>query len=96
MLARRIKRDVAERGRSVEGVLDQFVPFLVDECSLLKRVDRYLRYVKPSFDNFVGPSAKYADIVCRIRFAPSQLNLMIRYPPGFRSYLGPTMRLLLS
>lgn len=26
MLARRIKRDVAERGRSVEGVLDQFVP----------------------------------------------------------------------
>jgi uridine kinase len=25
MLARRIKRDVAERGRSVEGVLDQFV-----------------------------------------------------------------------
>lgn len=27
MLARRIKRDVAERGRSVEGVLDQFVSF---------------------------------------------------------------------
>lgn len=26
MLARRIKRDVAERGRSVEGVLDQCVP----------------------------------------------------------------------
>lgn len=26
MLARRIKRDVAERGRSVEGTLDQFVP----------------------------------------------------------------------
>lgn len=25
MLARRIRRDVAERGRSVEGVLDQFV-----------------------------------------------------------------------
>lgn len=46
MLARRIRRDVAERGRSVEGVLNQ-----------------YLRYVKPSFDNFVGPSAKYADII---------------------------------
>ncbi|KAF9778963.1 armadillo/beta-catenin/plakoglobin [Thelephora terrestris] len=46
MLARRIKRDVAERGRSVEGVLDQ-----------------YLRFVKPSFDNFVSPSAKYADII---------------------------------
>lgn len=46
MLARRIKRDVADRGRSVEGVLDQ-----------------YLRYVKPSFDNFVGPSAKYADVI---------------------------------
>ena len=26
MLARRIKRDVKERGRSVEGVLDQYDP----------------------------------------------------------------------
>jgi len=26
MLARRIKRDVKERGRSVEGVLDQYGP----------------------------------------------------------------------
>ncbi|KAF9003983.1 armadillo/beta-catenin/plakoglobin [Cyathus striatus] len=46
MLARRIKRDVKERGRNVEGVLDQ-----------------YLRYVKPSYDNFVRPTAAYADII---------------------------------
>ncbi|TFY83281.1 hypothetical protein EWM64_g719 [Hericium alpestre] len=46
MLARRIARDVKERGRSVEGVLEQ-----------------YLRYVKPSFDNFVGPTARHADII---------------------------------
>ncbi|KXN84721.1 Uridine-cytidine kinase-like 1 [Leucoagaricus sp. SymC.cos] len=46
MLARRIKRDVKERGRSVEGVLDQ-----------------YLRFVKPSYDNFVRPTATYADII---------------------------------
>ncbi|KAI0777112.1 armadillo/beta-catenin/plakoglobin [Irpex lacteus] len=46
MLARRIRRDVKERGRTVEGVLDQ-----------------YLRYVKPSYDNFVLPTAKYADII---------------------------------
>ncbi|KAG6335669.1 hypothetical protein ID866_3427 [Astraeus odoratus] len=45
MLARRISRDVKERGRSVEGVLEQ-----------------YLRYVKPAFDNFVHPTARYADI----------------------------------
>jgi len=82
MLARRIKRDVAERGRSVEGVLDQSVVFRVNECSLLKLVDRYLRYVKPSFDNFVGPSAKYADIVSHFRFALSQLDLTIRNPPA--------------
>jgi len=46
MLARRIKRDVAERGRNMEGVLEQ-----------------YLRFVKPSFDNFVQPSSKFADII---------------------------------
>lgn len=46
MLARRIRRDIVERGRSVDGVLDQ-----------------YLRFVKPSFDTFVGPSARYADII---------------------------------
>ncbi|KAL9714073.1 Uridine kinase [Leucoagaricus gongylophorus] len=46
MLARRIKRDVKERGRNVEGVLDQ-----------------YLRFVKPSYDNFVRPTASHADII---------------------------------
>lgn len=48
MLARRIRRDIAERGRDVEGVLDQ-----------------YLRFVKRSYDNFVYPSSKYADLVGR-------------------------------
>lgn len=46
MLARRIKRDVNERGRQVDGILDQ-----------------YLRYVKPSYDNFVRPTAAHADII---------------------------------
>ncbi|KAJ7593148.1 armadillo/beta-catenin/plakoglobin [Mycena floridula] len=46
MLARRIERDVKERGRDVQGILDQ-----------------YLRYVKPAYDNFVRPTAKYADII---------------------------------
>jgi uridine kinase len=46
MLARRIRRDIAERGRDVEGVLTQ-----------------YLRFVKNSYDNFVFPSSKFADIV---------------------------------
>ncbi|KAL0580943.1 Uridine kinase [Marasmius crinis-equi] len=46
MLARRIARDVEQRGRDVGGILEQ-----------------YLRYVKPSFDNFVRPSAAYADII---------------------------------
>ncbi|KAF8638288.1 hypothetical protein AX17_002308 [Amanita inopinata Kibby_2008] len=46
MLARRIKRDVEERGRTVSGILEQ-----------------YLRYVKPSYDNFVRPTASHADII---------------------------------
>jgi uridine kinase len=46
MLARRIKRDIIERGRDVVGILDQ-----------------YLRFVKPSMDNFVSQTSKYADII---------------------------------
>ncbi|WRT68654.1 uridine kinase [Kwoniella shivajii] len=46
MLARRIKRDTKERGRDVDGILDQ-----------------YLRFVKSSYDNFVQPSSRYADII---------------------------------
>ncbi|WVF67596.1 uridine kinase [Kwoniella sp. CBS 6097] len=46
MLARRIKRDVKERGRDVDGILDQ-----------------YLRFVKSSYDNFVQPSSRHADII---------------------------------
>ena len=56
MLARRLRRDVKERGRSVEGTLEQ-----------------YLRFVKPSYDNFVLPTAKYADIV---RMLADKLTLL--------------------
>jgi uridine kinase len=45
-LARRIQRDVAERGRDVAGVIEQ-----------------YTRFVKPSFDNFVAPSRRHADVI---------------------------------
>ncbi|TFK75223.1 armadillo/beta-catenin/plakoglobin [Pluteus cervinus] len=46
MLARRIQRDLKERGREVGGILDQ-----------------YLRFVKPSYDNFVRPTSSFADII---------------------------------
>ncbi len=45
-LGRRLKRDIAERGRDVDGVLQQ-----------------YMRYVKPSFDDFIFPTKKYADVI---------------------------------
>jgi uridine kinase len=45
-LARRIRRDAAERGRSVDSVLSQ-----------------YERFVKPSFENFILPTKRHADIV---------------------------------
>lgn len=45
-LVRRLKRDIAERGRDVEGVINQ-----------------YNKFVKPSFDEFVLPTMKHADIV---------------------------------
>ena len=61
MLARRIARDTKERGRSVDGILEQYA-FFNDPMSWLN-VRRYLRYVKPSYDNFVLPSSRHADIV---------------------------------
>ena len=45
-LARRIRRDVAERGRDVARVLDQ-----------------YEATVKPSYDQYVQPTKRHADIV---------------------------------
>lgn len=45
-LARRIQRDISERGRTVEDVLQQ-----------------YNRFVKTSYDEFIKPTMKYADII---------------------------------
>ncbi len=45
-LARRISRDIRERGRSVQGVLDQ-----------------YQRTVKPSFEEFILPTKRFADLI---------------------------------
>ncbi|KAI3643371.1 hypothetical protein MP228_012926 [Amoeboaphelidium protococcarum] len=45
-LARRLRRDIADRGRSLDSVLTQ-----------------YQRFVKPSFDEFVRPTMKYADVI---------------------------------
>jgi len=45
-LARRMKRDIAERGRDIDGVLKQ-----------------YIKFVKPSFEDYIQPSKKYADVI---------------------------------
>ena len=45
-LARRLKRDIAERGRDVQGVLHQ-----------------YAKFVKPSFEHYIEPSMRSADII---------------------------------
>ena len=45
-LARRLKRDIAERGRSIESVLTQ-----------------YNNFVKKSYDEYIKPTMKYADII---------------------------------
>ena len=72
MLARRIQRDIVERGRDVKGILDQLgSPPTFNGSTDFIPPRRYLRYVKPSFDNFVYPTASHADIVCTI----SSLNI---------------------
>eukprot|EP00892_Ulva_mutabilis_P012257 jgi/Ulvmu1/9403/UM051_0031.1 len=45
-LARRLRRDIAQRGRSVDAVLNQ-----------------YERTVKPSFESYIAPTKKFADVI---------------------------------
>ncbi|BFZ00159.1 hypothetical protein BsWGS_03198 [Bradybaena similaris] len=45
-LARRLRRDIAERGRDLQGVLKQ-----------------YMKFVKPSFEHYIEPSMRSADII---------------------------------
>ncbi|XP_059836608.1 uridine-cytidine kinase-like 1 isoform X2 [Hypanus sabinus] len=45
-LVRRLRRDIAERGRDIEGVIKQ-----------------YNKFVKPSFEQFIEPTMRLADIV---------------------------------
>jgi len=45
-LSRRLIRDIAERGRDLKGILEQ-----------------YNRFVKPSFDDFIQPTVRHADII---------------------------------
>ena len=45
-LARRVQRDITERGRALNGVFEQ-----------------YFRFVKPSYDTFVEPAKRYADVI---------------------------------
>jgi len=45
-LARRLSRDIAERGRELSSVLVQ-----------------YMKFVKPSYETFVDPSKRHADII---------------------------------
>ena len=56
-LARRVRRDIAGRGRDIHGVLDQ-----------------YFRFVKPSYDLFVEPSKRHADVI--IPNAGTAVNLV--------------------
>ncbi|CAH8546593.1 unnamed protein product [Schistosoma turkestanicum] len=45
-LARRLRRDISERGRELQSVLEQ-----------------YMRFVKPSYEQFIAPSMAQADII---------------------------------
>lgn len=83
MLARRIRRDVQERGRRVEGVLEQY-GFVIGTGRCLTDFLRYLRFVKPAYDNFVGPSSKFADIVCDCLVARYNFLTIVKDSPWFR------------
>ena len=72
----------------MDGVLDQYDiftswnPWLLDSI-----ICRYLRYVKPSYDNFVLPTAKYADIVSALYILPAICSTA-HYPATDSSRFG--------
>ena len=45
-LSRRVYRDIVDRGRDMESVLE-----------------RYHKFVKPAFENYIKPTRKFADLV---------------------------------
>ena len=45
-LARRLLRDTQDRGRDLDGALEQ-----------------YFKFVKPSYDEYIRPTMKYADVI---------------------------------
>lgn len=62
-LARRIQRDVAHRGRTLESVLEQ-----------------YSKFVKPSFEEFIIPTKKYADVIIPFQKQnPVGVELIVRH-----------------
>ena len=66
-LSRRIMRDVAERGRTVESV-----------------IEAYNKFVKPSYDGFIRPTMKSADIIipCLLYTSPSPRDLSTSRMPS--------------
>ena len=75
-LARRIQRDVTHRGRDVGGVYlyehccmqITIPPSIADitTCDMLHCsgvIEQYTRFVKPAFDQFIGPSRRHADLI---------------------------------
>ena len=61
-LARRVLRDIEERGRDLEHVLHQ-VPGFNFVLALMTLLFQYTTLVKPAFEEFCLPTKKYADVI---------------------------------
>ena len=62
-LIRVIQRDVVERGRTAEAVMERYTRILKRGRSLDSGVQQYLTTVKPMHEQFVEPSKRYADLI---------------------------------
>lgn len=64
-----VKRDIAERGRELEGILQviyalRYALFIYfNDDYTYPSSKQYTRFVKPSYDDFVQPTVKNADVV---------------------------------
>ena len=59
-----VRRDVKERGRTLDSVLAQYLRF-VKVCALLFNDTSTYILIKPAYDNIISPSQRVADLIVR-------------------------------
>lgn len=93
MLARRIRRDILDRGRSVEGVLDQYLRFVKPSFDTFVSITaKYADIIVPGANNAVAIDVISQHIAKHLRRKTSQSALMVQPDPPEEAVMAHTTR----